>query len=100
MVCMAGLQVFIVRFFFQGARKGECRDVKVCDSNGLLKGCRLRMRQYGVGALGKIAAIANIQSGSREHSIRLAKWLRTETYGIVFCQVCLCYPASYEPWFR
>ena len=23
MVCMAGLQVFIVRFFFQGARKGE-----------------------------------------------------------------------------
>ena len=22
MVCMAGLQVFIVRFFFQGARKG------------------------------------------------------------------------------
>ena len=26
MVCMAGLQVFIVRFFFQGARKGELRD--------------------------------------------------------------------------
>ena len=24
MVAMAGLQVFIVRFFFQGARKGEC----------------------------------------------------------------------------
>jgi len=24
MVCMAGLQVFVVRFFFQGARKGEC----------------------------------------------------------------------------
>lgn len=24
MVCMAGLQVFIVRFFFQGARKGTC----------------------------------------------------------------------------
>lgn len=24
MVCMAGLQVFIVRFFFQGARKGKC----------------------------------------------------------------------------
>lgn len=23
MVCMAGLQVFIVRFFFQGARKGR-----------------------------------------------------------------------------
>lgn len=23
MVCMAGLQVFIVRFFFQGARKGK-----------------------------------------------------------------------------
>ena len=23
MICMAGLQVFIVRFFFQGARKGE-----------------------------------------------------------------------------
>ena len=22
MICMAGLQVFIVRFFFQGARKG------------------------------------------------------------------------------
>jgi hypothetical protein len=27
MVTMAGLQVFIVRFFFQGARKGECRCV-------------------------------------------------------------------------
>ena len=26
MVCMAGLQVFIVRFFFQGARKGKLRD--------------------------------------------------------------------------
>ena len=25
MVCMAGLQVFIVRFFFQGARKGKLR---------------------------------------------------------------------------
>ena len=24
MVCMAALQVFIVRFFFQGARKGTC----------------------------------------------------------------------------
>jgi len=24
MVCMAGLQVFVVRFFFQGARKGKC----------------------------------------------------------------------------
>ena len=23
MICMAGLQVFIVRFFFQGARKGK-----------------------------------------------------------------------------
>jgi len=22
MICMAGLQVFVVRFFFQGARKG------------------------------------------------------------------------------
>lgn len=28
MVCMAGLQVFVVRFFFQGARKGEwCDDL-------------------------------------------------------------------------
>lgn len=26
MVCMAGLQVFIVRFFFQGARKGTSGD--------------------------------------------------------------------------
>ena len=26
MVCMAGLQVFIVRFFFQGARKGKSTD--------------------------------------------------------------------------
>ena len=29
MVCMAGLQVFIVRFFFQGARKGEFGDVSI-----------------------------------------------------------------------
>ena len=37
MVCMAGLQVFIVRFFFQGARKGEYTglptDVDVIDLN-------------------------------------------------------------------
>ena len=42
MVCMAGLQVFIVRFFFQGARKGEFLAsfgadgwVWVCSADGL-----------------------------------------------------------------
>ena len=29
MVCMAGLQVFIVRFFFQGARKGKLKDTSL-----------------------------------------------------------------------
>lgn len=33
MVCMAGLQVFIVRFFFQGARKGKIYDAQRSDSN-------------------------------------------------------------------
>ena len=36
MVCMAGLQVFIVRFFFQGARKGEFRDTLIWGLEGLL----------------------------------------------------------------
>lgn len=43
MVIMAGLQVFIVRFFFQGARKGKtmaCRDLGTLRAN---QGCRLRM---------------------------------------------------------
>ena len=34
MVCMAGLQVFIVRFFFQGARKGKLRDSSSCPEYG------------------------------------------------------------------
>ena len=32
MVCMAGLQVFIVRFFFQGARKGKFKDSNRCEN--------------------------------------------------------------------
>ena len=44
MVCMAGLQVFIVRFFFQGARKGEFGDVLVSGWRDLLTwGCRVCM---------------------------------------------------------
>ncbi len=31
MISMAGLQVFIVRFFFQGARKGMSASVLACD---------------------------------------------------------------------
>lgn len=34
MVCMAGLQVFIVRFFFQGARKGMSRDSNSYEAQG------------------------------------------------------------------
>lgn len=34
MVCMAGLQVFIVRFFFQGARKGKSRGTSSCEHQG------------------------------------------------------------------
>lgn len=30
MVAMAGLQVFIVRFFFQGARKGMLLSIQCC----------------------------------------------------------------------
>ncbi len=36
MVCMAGLQVFIVRFFFQGARKGEFGDSSIWGWKDLL----------------------------------------------------------------
>ena len=44
MVCMAGLQVFIVRFFFQGARKGEFGDVSIRDWKDLLTWvCRVCM---------------------------------------------------------
>ena len=43
MVCMAGLQVFIVRFFFQGARKGEfvagLMDSKGNEANELCRLC-------------------------------------------------------------
>lgn len=45
MVCMAGLQVFIVRFFFQGARKGMSQ--KCCeptaDHAGLTSNGRVRV---------------------------------------------------------
>ena len=34
MVCMAGLQVFIVRFFFQGARKGKFRGSNSYEDQG------------------------------------------------------------------
>ena len=37
MVCMAGLQVFIVRFFFQGARKGKLEDADVREDQGANK---------------------------------------------------------------
>ena len=33
MVCMAGLQVFIVRYFFQGARKGISRNFISCENS-------------------------------------------------------------------
>ena len=45
MVCMAGLQVFIVRFFFQGARKGmsqRCCEPKV-DRERLIYNGRIRV---------------------------------------------------------
>lgn len=42
MVCMAGLQVFIVRFFFQGARKGKELSVD-CMVNLLIYYPRLRI---------------------------------------------------------
>lgn len=34
MVCMAGLQVFIVRYFFQGARKGKSRVANLSEARG------------------------------------------------------------------
>ena len=44
MVCMAGLQVFIVRFFFQGARKGGFDDILVWNYKELLTwACRICM---------------------------------------------------------
>ena len=44
MVCMAGLQVFIVRFFFQGARKGGFEDILVWNYKELLTwACRICM---------------------------------------------------------
>lgn len=45
MVCMAGLQVFIVRFFFQGARKGMSQrfcEPKI-DREGLISNARVRV---------------------------------------------------------
>lgn len=41
MVCMAGLQVFIVRFFFQGARKGMLRNLNPFEDQSADKKCRL-----------------------------------------------------------
>lgn len=45
MITMAGLQVFIVRFFFQGARKGESRHIR---------NMRLLAREYSWLILGRI----------------------------------------------
>ena len=52
MVCMAGLQVFIVRFFFQGARKGEFGDILIWGWKVLLTSvCRVCMNNNGHGTL-------------------------------------------------
>lgn len=47
MVCMAGLQVFIVRFFFQGARKGESGAIchGRCSGAGMLTDSRVCVRE-------------------------------------------------------
>ena len=45
MVAMAGLQVFIVRFFFQGARKGRPLAVQRDVERGWLMFRRLRMKR-------------------------------------------------------
>lgn len=44
MVAMAGLQVFIVRFFFQGARKGKSLDAEQEVECGWLTWGRLRLK--------------------------------------------------------
>jgi len=46
MVCMAGLQVFVVRFFFQGARKGKCCGDLLWgwEANGLDRLCMIVLR--------------------------------------------------------
>lgn len=46
MVCMAGLQVFVVRFFFQGARKGGCGFVLLWgrEANGWGRLCMIALR--------------------------------------------------------
>ena len=51
MVCMAGLQVFIVRFFFQGARKGEFGNVMTWGWKDLLTGVFRICMNNGQGAL-------------------------------------------------
>lgn len=51
MVCMAGLQVFIVRFFFQGARKGEFGDILTWSWKDLLTGVFRICMNNGQGAL-------------------------------------------------
>jgi len=46
MVAMAGLQVFIVRFFFQGARKGKFLDAKGEVECEWLTWSRLRVKRF------------------------------------------------------
>lgn len=53
MVSMAGLQVFIVRFFFQGARKGESARAGVLARGGGADLCRVCVMQTGGLALGQ-----------------------------------------------
>ena len=52
MVCMAGLQVFIVRFFFQGARKGEFGELFGFGLKGFTDVGVQGMYEYGHCALG------------------------------------------------
>lgn len=62
MVCMAGLQVFIVRFFFQGARKGECGEI--CEDGfggtGSLMGNRVCVREETGGGGGGFALVGSV----------------------------------------
>jgi hypothetical protein len=46
MVTMAGLQVFVVRFFFQGARKGELSLADIGGSGRANRWRRIRMRDF------------------------------------------------------
>jgi hypothetical protein len=79
MVAMAGLQVFIVKMFFTGGRKGEYRK-RCVRGNGVLIGCRICMSDEGC----RVLARQDVAWRSKAHQRRAMAF-----YAVWYLQICI-----------